>query len=136
MCYAESKDGIQWEKPALNVFKHEADPRNNYIARMEWAASSEEFVLQCFNRPQNRCRVLLGHATTGELREVLVDEDEAWVEAVDDLQWLDDEERVAGAAGILLRLVGLAWQVGLEEARSADRLQVVVDRLKVHGNSS
>jgi len=31
MCYAESKDGIQWEKPALNVFKHEADPLNNFI---------------------------------------------------------------------------------------------------------
>jgi hypothetical protein len=31
MCYAESKDGIQWEKPALGVFEHEADPRNNYV---------------------------------------------------------------------------------------------------------
>ena len=31
MCYAESKDGIKWEKPALNVFKHKADPLNNYI---------------------------------------------------------------------------------------------------------
>jgi len=31
MCYAESKDGIKWEKPALNVFKHKANPLNNYI---------------------------------------------------------------------------------------------------------
>jgi predicted GH43/DUF377 family glycosyl hydrolase len=31
MCYAESKDGIQWEKPALGVFEHEPDPRNNCI---------------------------------------------------------------------------------------------------------
>ena len=31
MCYAESKDGLQWEKPALGVFEHEPDPRNNCI---------------------------------------------------------------------------------------------------------
>jgi len=31
MCYAESKDGVQWEKPALGVFEHEPDPRNNCI---------------------------------------------------------------------------------------------------------
>jgi len=31
VCYAESKDGIQWEKPALGVFEREPDPRNNCI---------------------------------------------------------------------------------------------------------
>jgi len=31
ICYAESKDGIHWVKPALGVFKHESDPRNNCI---------------------------------------------------------------------------------------------------------
>ncbi|MCP4644971.1 MAG: hypothetical protein GY851_31305 [bacterium] len=31
MCYAESRDGIEWEKPALGVFEHEPDPRNNCI---------------------------------------------------------------------------------------------------------
>jgi hypothetical protein len=31
ICYAESKDGIQWQKPALGVFTHESDPRNNCI---------------------------------------------------------------------------------------------------------
>ncbi len=31
MCYAESKNGIEWVKPKLGVFPHEADPRNNYI---------------------------------------------------------------------------------------------------------
>jgi len=31
VCYAESKDGIHWKKPALGVFEHQADPRNNYI---------------------------------------------------------------------------------------------------------
>ena len=31
MCYAQSKDGLHWEKPALGVFEHEADPKNNCI---------------------------------------------------------------------------------------------------------
>ncbi|GMV99566.1 MAG: hypothetical protein AMXMBFR84_07050 [Candidatus Hydrogenedentota bacterium] len=31
VCYAESDDGYTWRKPALGVFKHEADPANNYI---------------------------------------------------------------------------------------------------------
>jgi len=31
VCYAESKDGIEWTKPELGVFEHDADPRNNYI---------------------------------------------------------------------------------------------------------
>jgi hypothetical protein len=31
VCYAESEDGIAWHKPALGVFEHEPDPRNNCI---------------------------------------------------------------------------------------------------------
>jgi predicted GH43/DUF377 family glycosyl hydrolase len=31
VCYAESKDGIHWVKPALGVFEHEPDRRNNCI---------------------------------------------------------------------------------------------------------
>jgi dipeptidyl-peptidase-4 len=36
------------------------DPRNNYIARMEWAASSDEVVLEHLNRAQNALEVMLG----------------------------------------------------------------------------
>ena len=42
------------------------DPRNNYIARMEWAASSDEVVLQHLNRLQNTLEVMLGDARTGQ----------------------------------------------------------------------
>ena len=38
------------------------DPRNNYIARMDWAASSNEVVLQHLNRLQNTNDVMLGDA--------------------------------------------------------------------------
>jgi len=66
------------------------DSRNNYIARMEWAASSDEIILQHLNRLQNTLQIMLGEATTGRVRAVFTDKDEAWVEVVDDLQWFDN----------------------------------------------
>ena len=65
------------------------DPRNNYPARVEWAASSEEIVIQYLNRLQNRLQVILGTATTGETRTVFTETDDAWIDVVDDLVWLD-----------------------------------------------
>jgi len=67
----------------------EGDPRNHYPARMDWAASSEEIVVQLLNRHQNRLEVILAQAETGSLRTVLTETDEAWVEVVDDFVWLD-----------------------------------------------
>ncbi|MEP7227680.1 MAG: S9 family peptidase, partial [Gemmatimonadales bacterium] len=65
------------------------DPRNNYIARMDWAASSDEVVLQHLNRRQNTNDVMLGDASTGQVRSILVERDSAWTEVVNDLRWVD-----------------------------------------------
>jgi dipeptidyl-peptidase 4 len=65
------------------------DPRNVYVARMEWAGNSDEVVVQHLNRAQNTLQLMLGDATTGHLRTVLTDRDDAWVDVVDDLRWLD-----------------------------------------------
>jgi dipeptidyl-peptidase 4 len=67
----------------------EGDPRNHYIARMDWAASSDEVILQRLNRLQNRNEVMLGDAKTGQVRTVLVEQDSTWVDLADDLVWLD-----------------------------------------------
>lgn len=66
------------------------DPRNYYIARMEWAASSQEIVLQHVNRLQNTLAVMLGDATTGNVRTILTETETAWVDVVDELHWLND----------------------------------------------
>jgi dipeptidyl-peptidase 4 len=66
----------------------EGDPRNHYIARMEWAAGSDEVVLQRLNRLQNTNEVMLGDARTGKVRTVITERDSAWVEVVDDVTWL------------------------------------------------
>ncbi len=66
----------------------EGDPRNHYLARMDWAASSAEVVVQRLNRLQNTLEVLLGDARTGQIRPVLVERDSAWVDVVDGVTWL------------------------------------------------
>lgn len=69
------------------------DPREHYIGRMEWAANSDEVVIQRLNRLQNTNEVMLGEATSGEVRTILVERDPAWVDLVDDLVWLDGGKR-------------------------------------------
>jgi dipeptidyl-peptidase-4 len=69
------------------------DPRNSYIARMEWADNSDEVVLQHFNRLQNTLQLMLGDARSGKVRTILTDQDSAWVDVVDDMRWLDGGKR-------------------------------------------
>ncbi len=64
------------------------DPRENYLARMDWAANSNELLLQRLNRLQNTDEVLLGDAATGQVKPVLVEHDSAWVDVVDQVTWL------------------------------------------------
>ena len=64
------------------------DPRNNYLPRMEWAASSDEVVIQQLNRLQNTNNVMLGDIRTGKVRPILSEKDEAWVDVSwGDLDW-------------------------------------------------
>ena len=67
----------------------DGDPRNHYIARMDWAASSDEVILQRLNRLQNTNEVLLGNARSGKVRKVLAEQDSTWVEVVDNVTWIN-----------------------------------------------
>ena len=64
------------------------DPRNNYIARMDWAESSDEIVIQHLNRLQNQNEVMLGNAKTGEVKTIFTEKDSAWIDIHDELMWL------------------------------------------------
>jgi dipeptidyl-peptidase-4 len=73
------------------------DPRNNYIARMEWAPQvgkgkgpgSGELVIQHMNRLQNTLHVMLADARTGVVRTVFAEQDSAWVEQFDGLRFVN-----------------------------------------------
>ena len=65
------------------------DPRNSYIARMDWAGESGAVVLQHLNRLQNTLTLYRGDARTGLVKPILVERDSAWVDVVNDLRWLE-----------------------------------------------
>jgi len=70
--------------------KVEGDPRNNYIARMDWAASSKEIIFQYLNRHQNTIWINLGNALTGEVKTIHTEKDDAWLDVVNDLVWMNN----------------------------------------------
>ena len=66
------------------------DPRDNYIARMDWAENSDELILEHLNRLQDTNDVLLAGAPTGDVRQTYSEHDAAWVDVVDEIHWLRD----------------------------------------------
>ncbi|HEX6373201.1 MAG TPA: S9 family peptidase [Longimicrobium sp.] len=59
------------------------------LARMEWAESPTEVMIQRANRIQNRVDVLLADATTGRTRPLFTESDAAWVDVHDDFHWIE-----------------------------------------------
>jgi dipeptidyl-peptidase-4 len=92
-------------------FDIQGDPRNNYLPRMEWAASSNEVIIQQLNRLQNQNTVMLGDIQTGKVRTILTEKDDAWVDvawgeigwdkhglARGDVEWIDGGKRFLWAS--------------------------------------
>jgi dipeptidyl-peptidase-4 len=78
------------------------DPRNNYLARMDWAANSTELTIEQLNRRQTVNTLWFASAASGKVRSVLVDTDSAWIDIYDDhtawgpgpsLHWTPDGSR-------------------------------------------
>ena len=68
------------------------DPRQHYIARLDWVPGSNDVVLQYLNRLQNKNTVYIADSQTGEVREFFEDTDKAWVDVVDSFNWVDDNK--------------------------------------------
>ncbi|MFP4549128.1 MAG: S9 family peptidase, partial [Fidelibacterota bacterium] len=68
------------------------DPRNNYLARMDFIPNSNEVMIQQLNRLQNQNTVWVGDVNTMKLNKILVDSDEAFLDIHDNIQWLDNEK--------------------------------------------
>ncbi|MGX5914662.1 DPP IV N-terminal domain-containing protein [Aliidiomarina sp. Khilg15.8] len=65
-------------------------PRDHYLVRMEWAGNSDELLIQQMNRAQNHLRLWVSHHETGASQELLSEQSNAWVEQVDDIQFMQD----------------------------------------------
>ena len=69
------------------------DPRNNYLARMDWAdpkGGKDELIIQQLNRLQNTDHVIIANARTTALRTVMTEQDSAYVEVVNSIVWFDN----------------------------------------------
>ena len=64
------------------------DSRDYYIPKMEWAANSDQVIIQRLNRSQNRNQVILGNRHDGSTAAILIEEDAAWIDVHNDLKWL------------------------------------------------
>jgi dipeptidyl-peptidase-4 len=74
--------------------KTPGDPRQNYIAMMEWAGNSNELILQHLNRLQNTLQVMIANAATGDVRSILTEKDSAWVDVdLPTMQWIGGGKR-------------------------------------------
>jgi dipeptidyl-peptidase-4 len=68
------------------------DPRNNYLARMDFIPGSDEVMIQQLNRKQNTNTVWVGNINTMELTNILTERDEAFLDIHDNIMWLDGEK--------------------------------------------
>jgi dipeptidyl-peptidase 4 len=78
----------------ITWLKTPGDPRNNYIVSVDWTNDSREIYLQHLNRLQNTLQVLVANASTGDVRSVFTEKDDAWVDVdLPSIEWLDGQKR-------------------------------------------
>ena len=70
---------------AVRWMKTPGDPRNSYLATLQWTADSRALLIQQLNRLQNTNDLLVADAKSGDVRRAYCDSDKAWVDVVDDL---------------------------------------------------
>ena len=75
-----------------NWFDIPGDPRNNYLARMDFIPNSNEVMIQQLNRLQNTNTVWIGNTQTMQLINILTENDEAFLDIHDNIEWLNGEK--------------------------------------------
>ena len=68
------------------------DPREHYLARMDWAGpnNSDELIIQQLNRAQDTKVAMIANRRGGQVRTILTEKDPAWVVMHNDLHWTPD----------------------------------------------
>ena len=76
---------------ATRWVKMAGDPRQNYVAQMEWAGNSDGVLMEYLNRAQDTNQFVWANAQTGETRVVTADTDKNWVD-VFPMDWVERGE--------------------------------------------
>lgn len=80
---------VDVETARTGWFPVPGDPRENYIARMEFVPGTDEVMIQQLNRLQNTNTVYYGNVNTLELTPFYEDHDDAFLNVHDNIVWLD-----------------------------------------------
>ena len=73
-------------------FEVPGDPRNNYLARMDFIPNSKEVMIQQLNRKQNSNTVWVGNTKTMALSNIFTDKEETFLNVHDNIMWLENEQ--------------------------------------------
>src|SRR5690606_34199986 len=77
---------------AAKWFDIPGDPRNSYLARMDFIPNSNEVMIQQLNREQNTNTVWIGNIESMEVNNILTDKDDAFLDIHDNIMWLENEK--------------------------------------------
>jgi len=108
------------------------DPRNNYLARMEWANSPDELIIQQLNREQNTNKVFFANVVTGKAKVVYTEKVETWLDVYDEMYWLNNGKEFTWLSDNTgwLHLNRVAWQNGKMTPITSGNFEVI-DLLKI-----
>ncbi len=72
-------------------------PNNTYVPRMEWAANSDELIIQQLNRKQNETQIMYCNAKTGSTSTIYQEKEAAWIDLMsrdmtDYWKWLEGDK--------------------------------------------
>ncbi len=81
---------INLENKKITWMDIPGDPRNNYLARMNWANSPDELIIQQLNREQNTNKVYFADVVTGKTKVVYTEKVDTWLDVYDNLTWLNN----------------------------------------------
>lgn len=118
---------ITLENKAITWMDVPGDPRNQYLARMEWANSSDELIIQQLNREQNTNRVFQANAATGETKVVYTEKVDTWLDVYDELYWLNNGKEYTWLSDQTgwLHLNRISWQNGISKPITSGNFEVI-----------
>jgi len=125
---SSAKTGIiTLETKSITWMNIPGDPRNNYLARMEWANSSDELIIQQLNREQNTNKVISANATSGNSKVVYTEKVESWLDVYDEMYWLKNGMNFTWLSDNTgwLHLNSVSWQNGKISPITSGNFEVI-----------
>ncbi len=68
------------------------EPKDMYVPRMDWADNAEQVLIQQMNRKQDTNTVYYADAKTGDISKAFVEQEETFIELVEDPKWFKDSK--------------------------------------------